>query len=130
MRMIDEYLNSLESFLPDDLKQEVRDELEASIYAQLEDECGALGRELNQQEQEILLRKIGHPMRVAAAYLPNQELVGNEYFPAYKKALQIALSIALVSASGGVSPTASGSTTKTSFLPESRGASSLLSRAW
>lgn len=96
MKMIDDYLNSLESFLPDDLKQEVRDELEASIYAQLEDECAELGRELDQHEQETLLRKIGHPMRVAAAYLPNQELVGNEYFPAYKRSLQMALSIALV----------------------------------
>lgn len=96
MKMINNYLNSLESYLPDDLKQEVRDELEASLYAQVDDQSAQLGRELNQHEQEALLRKIGHPMRVAAAYLPNQELVGNEHFPAYKKALQIALSIALV----------------------------------
>lgn len=96
MKMIDNYLNSLESYLPDHLKQEVRDELEASIHAQIDDQRGESGREPSQQEQEALLRRIGHPMRVAAAYLPNQELVGNEYFPAYKKALQIALSIALV----------------------------------
>jgi hypothetical protein len=95
MKMISNYLDSLESYLSDDLKQEVREELEASILEQVEDKQQELGRELNQLEQETLLKKLGHPMRVAAAYLPKQRLVGAEYFPAYKRALEIALAIVL-----------------------------------
>ena len=95
MQMINNYLNSLESYLPEELKDEVREELEASILAQVEDQQEELGRELNEKEQETLLRKIGHPMRVASAYLPKQRLVGSELFPAYKRALEIALVLVL-----------------------------------
>ncbi len=96
MKMIQNYLDSLESYLPDEMKQDVRDELEASIMDQVEDSQEALGRELNTEETEALLLKLGHPMRVASSYLPKQQLVGPEFFPAYKKALEIALTITFV----------------------------------
>lgn len=96
MKMIQNYLDSLESYLPDELKQDVRDELEASIMSQVEDSQEALGRDLNLEEIEALLRKLGHPMRVASAYLPKQQLVGPDFFPAYKKVLEIALMITAV----------------------------------
>ena len=32
-------------------------------------------------------------MQVAARYLPNQKLIGESYFPAYKKALELAIMI-------------------------------------
>jgi len=96
MQLITNYLSSLEAYLPDEMKQEVREELEASIYGEVEDLQEKLGREINEQEQEELLKKLGHPMRVASTYLPNQQLISKEYFPAYKRALQIALTISLV----------------------------------
>lgn len=96
MKMIENYLNSLESYLPDELKQDVRDELKASLMGQVEDSQEALGRDLNLEETEALLRKLGHPMQVASAYLPKQQLIGPEFFPAYRKALEIALTIMLV----------------------------------
>lgn len=95
MKMITNYLNSFETYLPSDLKDDIRDELESSINEQVEDKKEQLGRDLNDQEQEELLLSIGHPSRVAAAYLPNQQLVGPDLFPAYKKSLQIALMIYL-----------------------------------
>ncbi|MCP4414095.1 MAG: hypothetical protein GY808_16165 [Gammaproteobacteria bacterium] len=95
MDMITNYLNSLETYLPTNLKKDIRDELESSIYEQLDDKKEQLGRDLNDQEQEELLLNLGHPSRVAAGYLPNQQLVGKEYFPAYKKSLQIVLTIVL-----------------------------------
>ncbi|WP_444995145.1 hypothetical protein [Aliikangiella sp. IMCC44359] len=96
MKMINNYLNSLESYLPEELKSDVRNELEASIYAQIDEQTEKLGRDLNEKEQEELLLKIGHPMRIASAYLPNQNLVNQDYFPAYKKSLKIALIITLI----------------------------------
>ena len=76
MQMINNYLNSLESYLPDQLKKDVREEFEASIYDQFEERQEELNRDLTEIEQEELLVKIGHPMQVAARYLPNQKLIG------------------------------------------------------
>ncbi len=95
MNMITNYLNSLETYLPSDLKKDVREELENSICEQIHDKKEQLGRELNESEQEELLLEIGHPSRVASAYLPNQQLIGVDYFPAYKKSLEIALTVML-----------------------------------
>lgn len=93
MKMITNYLNTLESYLPEESREEIRQEFESSLAEQIDDKNNALGREMNEQEQESLLLEIGHPMRVAAGYLPHQELIGSGYFPAYKQALQIALSV-------------------------------------
>jgi len=89
--MINNYLSSFESYLPEDTREEVRAELEASILEEVDDMQENLGRELSTQEQENYCLKLGHPMRVASNYLPNQELIGHDYFPAYKKALEISL---------------------------------------
>jgi len=91
MNMINNYLDSFENYLTIENHKEIRDELEASLLDQIEEKEEQLSRSLNEQEQEELLLKIGHPMKVAAGFLPNQELVSAEYFPAYKKVLTIAL---------------------------------------
>jgi len=93
MQMIDNYLFSLENYLPENIRQEVREELESSILDQVEDKQASLGRQLTGDELEELLKNIGHPMRVAAAYLPKQQLIGPDYFPAYKRALEIGMAI-------------------------------------
>ena len=64
MKMIQNYLDSLESYLPDELKQDVRDELEASLMSQVEDSQETLGRDLNLVETEALLKKLGHPINI------------------------------------------------------------------
>ncbi len=96
MKLIEHYLDSLETYLPDEMKQDVRDELTASLMGQVEDSQEELGRELTSDEIEALLKKLGHPMQVASAYQPNQHLVGSDYFPAYRKALEIALALTVV----------------------------------
>ncbi|MCW8998467.1 MAG: hypothetical protein OQK04_07110, partial [Kangiellaceae bacterium] len=96
MQLITNYLDNIKDHLPEELQQEVCDELEASIYGQVEDKQEELNRELNEKEVEKILLQIGHPMRVASAYLPGQEVVGKELFPAYKKALEITLTVAFI----------------------------------
>jgi len=93
MRLINNYLDSFESYLPEESKAELRMELESSVFEEVEDMQAELERELSLQEQEAYLLKLGHPMRVAAGYLPNQELINKDYFPAYKKALEFSLAI-------------------------------------
>ena len=91
MKMINNYLDSFENYLTVDNHREIREEFEASLLDQIEEQEEQLSRPLNDQEQEEILLKIGHPMRVAAGFLPNQQLVSAEHFPAYKKVLSIAL---------------------------------------
>ena len=95
MKMIDNYISHVKHHLPDDLKEDITDELAGSIYEQIDDKQQSLGRNLNEQEQSELLKSMGHPMRIAAAYLPNQELISQDYFPAYKRALEYALVIVI-----------------------------------
>ena len=90
MKMINNYLDNFENYLPEDSQKEIREEFEASLLDQIEDQESQLGRGLNHQEQEDLLLKIGHPMKVAAGYLPDQQLVGRDYYPAYKRVLTFA----------------------------------------
>jgi len=96
MQLVNNYLDNIKSHLPEELQQEVSDELEASIYGQVEDKQEELNRELEEKEVEAILLRIGHPMRVASSYLPGQEVVGKELFPAYKKALEIALTVTIL----------------------------------
>ncbi|MFT5572256.1 MAG: hypothetical protein ACI9FR_001179 [Cryomorphaceae bacterium] len=91
MEMINNYLDNFENHLSVANAKEIREELESSILDQIEEREEQLSRSLNEQEIEALLLKIGHPMKVAAGFLPNQQLVSAEYFPAYKKVLTIAL---------------------------------------
>lgn len=95
MKMIENYISNVKHYLPDDIKEDITEELANSLYEQIEDKQQALGRKLDQQEQSQLLKSMGHPMRIAAAYLPNQELVSKDYFPAYKRALEYALAIVI-----------------------------------
>lgn len=91
MTMINNYLDSFENYLTVENHREIREELEASLLDQIDEKEEQLSRPLTKQEQEELLLKLGHPMKVAAGFLPNQQLVSAEYFPAYKKVLIIAL---------------------------------------
>jgi len=91
MGMVERYLDSLAAHLPEQMRLDVKEELEVSIREQIEDRESQLGRGLNNNEIEEILRGLGHPMRVASAYLPEQHLIGPDAFPAYKRALKVTL---------------------------------------
>ena len=93
MKIINQYLDSLETYLPEKMREEVREELEASIYGEIEDLEISLGRAINNNEQENLVKKLGHPMQVASSFQTNQEVIGTPFFPAYKVALKISIAI-------------------------------------
>jgi hypothetical protein len=95
MKMITNYLSNLESYLPEDMQQDVRDELEASIYGQVEDLKEQLGSQPDEYDVASILQKMGHPMRVASTYLPNQQLIDSDFYPAYKDSLKKLLLLVL-----------------------------------
>lgn len=82
MDMIDRYLNAVAAQLPQDERADIVAELRDLILSRFEAREEELGRSLGEDEQEAILREIGHPLVVAARYRKGPDtLVGPELFP-------------------------------------------------
>ncbi|MDI1325723.1 MAG: hypothetical protein PSV23_02880 [Brevundimonas sp.] len=82
MDMIDRYLNAVAAQLPQDERADIIAELRDLILSRFEAKEEELGRPLTEDEQEAILREIGHPLVVAARYRKGPDrLVGPELFP-------------------------------------------------
>lgn len=82
MDMIDRYLNAVAAQLPQDERADIIAELRDLILSRFEAKEEELGRPLTEDEQEGILREIGHPLVVAARYRKGPDsLVGPELFP-------------------------------------------------
>ncbi|MDQ3125359.1 MAG: hypothetical protein M3Q74_07100 [Pseudomonadota bacterium] len=82
MDMIDRYLNAVAAQLPQDERADIVAELRDLILSRFEAKEEELGRALTEDEQEAILREIGHPLVVAARYRKGPDsLVGPELFP-------------------------------------------------
>ncbi len=91
MQLIDRYLWAVERHLPRERRDDILAELRANILEMAEDREQELGRALTLDEEEEILKKHGHPMQVAARYLPKQYLIGPAVFPFYWYAIRVAL---------------------------------------
>jgi hypothetical protein len=82
MDLIDRYLNAVAAQLPQDERTDIIAELRDLILSRFEAREEELGRTLTEDEQEAILREIGHPLVVAARYRKGPDsLVGPELFP-------------------------------------------------
>ncbi|HWQ87943.1 HAAS signaling domain-containing protein [Brevundimonas sp.] len=82
MDMIDRYLNAVAAQLPQDERADIVAELRDLILSRFEAKEEELGRALTEDEQEAILREIGHPLVVSARYRKGPDhLVGPELFP-------------------------------------------------
>lgn len=82
MDLIDRYLNAVAAQLPQDERADIVAELRDLILSRFEAREEELGRALTEDEQEAILREIGHPLVVAARYRKGPDsLVGPELFP-------------------------------------------------
>ncbi|MBU1538326.1 MAG: hypothetical protein KKC29_06970 [Alphaproteobacteria bacterium] len=82
MDLIDRYLNAVAAQLPQDERADIVAELRDLILSRFEAKEEDLGRALTEDEQEAILREIGHPLVVAARYRKGPDsLVGPELFP-------------------------------------------------
>jgi hypothetical protein len=82
MDMIDRYLNAVAAQLPQDERADIVAELRDLILSRFEAKEEELGRPLTEDEQEEILREIGHPLVVSARYRKGPDhLVGPELFP-------------------------------------------------
>jgi hypothetical protein len=83
MELLERYLQAVGQYLPPRGKGDTLAELRANLLAQMEGREEELGRPLTQGEVADVLEKHGHPVMVAARYLPQQHLIGPAWFPIY-----------------------------------------------
>ena len=89
MELIERYLQAVKFWLPKHEKEDIIAELSADIYAQVEERESAVGRPLVEAEVEEILKRRGHPLRVANNFLPQRHLIGPMLFPVYLFVLKI-----------------------------------------
>lgn len=82
MTLTERYLNAVAAQLPKDEREDIIAELAEEIAARRESREDEPGRALTEDEEEALLREIGHPLTVAARYGKGpHHVVGPELFP-------------------------------------------------
>lgn len=89
MELLDRYLQSVKWLLPKEQKDDILTELSEDIRSQIDEREAGLGRRLNEEETEAILKRWGHPMLVAGRYLPQQYLIGPVWFPVYRFVLKM-----------------------------------------
>ena len=89
--LVDHYLLQLKTLLPAKQRDDIAAELRESIRSAVEERERELGRPLNDDELNGVLRGFGHPIVVAGRYLPMQQLIGPDVFPLYWYVMQAVL---------------------------------------
>ena len=74
---------------PKEGRDDILAELSEDLRAEIADDEESLGRPLTNDEMVQLLKRRGHPILVAAAYLPQRSLIGPALFPIYAFVLKI-----------------------------------------
>jgi hypothetical protein len=100
MELLDQYLKSVRSCLPEEQRDDIVNELSENIRAQMEDKEAELGRSLNESDVEAILKQHGHPLLVASRYRQDQrsvafgrQWIGPVLFPFYVKVLSFNLGL-------------------------------------
>jgi hypothetical protein len=100
MDLVDHYLKSVSRYLPSAQKDDIIKELSENIRSEIEDREGELGRALSESEQEVVVKRHGHPLLVAGRYRQDQrsvafgrQWIGPVLFPFYIKVLFFNLGI-------------------------------------
>lgn len=87
--LVERYLKVVAAHLPTDQRDDVVAELRDEIDSRLEARAAELGRALQADEVEAVLREIGHPLSVAARYRPGpRHVVGPELYPYWRFAIR------------------------------------------
>ncbi len=100
MQLVDRYLKSVRSCLPEVQRDDIVNELSENIHSQIEDKESECGRPLNETEVEAILKQHGHPLVVASRYRQDQrslafgrQWIGPVLFPFYVRVLKFNLGL-------------------------------------
>ncbi|MES2673080.1 MAG: hypothetical protein V4660_02515 [Pseudomonadota bacterium] len=87
MNLIDRYISAVAQQLPEIRRNDITRELKANILDRLENLALEQGRATTAEDESAVLRELGHPCKVAAGFMPPQQLVSAEWFPLFKQCL-------------------------------------------
>ena len=100
MELLDRYLKTVRSGLPEAQRDDIINELSENLRSQIEDKEAELGRPLVEAELEAILKHHGHPLVVAGRYRQDhrsvafgRQWIGPELFPFYIKVLSFNLGL-------------------------------------
>ncbi|MGB8013680.1 MAG: hypothetical protein WCF68_18865 [Terriglobales bacterium] len=91
MELLDRYLQAVKFWLPRQQGDDIIAELSEDLRSQIEEKEGELGRIVNDDELEAILKRCGSPLAVAERYLPPAFLIGPLLFPLYRFVLKVIL---------------------------------------
>ncbi|MEX2132018.1 MAG: hypothetical protein WD772_11075 [Pseudohongiellaceae bacterium] len=83
MNWIARYVAQVKSYLPEENRDDVAEEINSLLEEKFSDRGEALGRDLNEEEVFALLREFGPPLKVASAYRDSGPLISETLFPLY-----------------------------------------------
>ena len=85
--LLDRYIHAVKMMLvlPPDKMEDIGAEVRSNLESQVDDQARVLGRELRPDEVSALLKRHGHPMKVALRYreAPQRGLISPVLFPLY-----------------------------------------------
>ncbi len=97
MDMVERYLEAVAAQLSPDERDDIIAELRDLILSRIEAREDTLGRTLSDDEREVILKEIGHPLVVAARYRKGPDsLIGPELFPYWLFGAKAGLSLLAV----------------------------------
>lgn len=97
MDLVNEYLRAVAALLPKAQREDIVAELRDTILSRIEERESELGRPLNDDEVEAVLREVGHPVVIAARYREGpQHVVGPTLYPYWLFVLKAGIAIQVV----------------------------------
>ena len=103
MDLVETYLRAVAAQLPGESRDDIVAELRDEILTRMEAREAELGRPLSADEQEAVLRDLGHPLTVAARFGTGpQHVVGPELFPWWMFGVRAALTVLVLISVVGV----------------------------
>ncbi|MDQ1154267.1 hypothetical protein [Brevundimonas sp. SORGH_AS_0993] len=94
MDLVERYLNAVAAQLPKETRDDIVAELRDEIMGRIEALEARLGRAATDDEVEVLLREVGHPLTVAARYRSGpQALIGPELYPWWMFGVKVGLTV-------------------------------------
>lgn len=91
MDLLNRYLHAVRFWLPKAQQEDIIAELGEDLRSQIDEREAALGHPLDDNGVSAILTQRGHPMLVAAQYLPQHSLIGPALFPIYRFILKLVI---------------------------------------
>jgi hypothetical protein len=94
-QLVDRYLFAVGAQLPARQRDDIIAELRDVLMNRAEERQEALGRPMNREEEDAMLKAFGHPLVVAGGYQRFQHLIGPTVYPFYVFTLKVVLGVML-----------------------------------